>query len=59
MSGGVTSPCDPDGAPCAATLLATQIIENDDVAWGQGRCEIGPLITQGASMLASLNQHRP
>jgi len=30
------SPCGPDGAPCAATLMAAQIIESDDVAWGQG-----------------------
>ena len=35
------SPCGPDGAPCAAPLVAAQITENDDVAWGQP-CPDGP-----------------
>ena len=44
------SPCGPDGAPCAAPLVATQIIENDDVAWGQGRRE--HLLDIGCEQLA-------
>ena len=50
MSGGVTSPCGPDGAPCAATLVAAQIIENDDVAWGQ--CWREHLLDIGCEQLA-------
>ncbi|MCA3358300.1 MAG: hypothetical protein ING02_09885 [Roseomonas sp.] len=29
----------PNGAPCAVSFVAGQVIENDDVAWGQGRRE--------------------
>ena len=28
------SPGGPDGAPYAVALVAAQVIENDDVAWG-------------------------
>ena len=34
MSGGVTSPGGPDGAPYAVALVAAEVIENDDVTWG-------------------------
>ena len=44
------SPCGPDGAPCAAPLVAAQIIENNDVAWGQGRRE--HLLDIGCEQLA-------
>ena len=33
------SPCGPDGTPCAVPLVAAEVIENDDVACGQGRHE--------------------
>ena len=44
------SPCGPDGAPCAAPLVAAQIVENNDVAWGQGRRE--HLLDIGCEQLA-------
>jgi hypothetical protein len=31
--------CGPDGAPCAAPLVAAQVVESDDFAYRQGRHE--------------------